>query len=205
MGVVGTVSNSMRGRTFRFKSPAVEAMVPGTRVAPAFQGSCVSRNRRGSSARVTPDVRARVGARTLGPRHRAVACASESLAREAPIPEMFCGSPRLFPRAREWHRAWHSERWRSLGNNFNRNSALPNPRTRVHFILKHPFSAVGSNRSRMNEPNRTRDSSGSAETKNRCALGERCGCSGVGTAEQKQAPRDARRGYRRRRLAFSLV
>jgi len=41
-------------------------------------------------------------------------------------------------------------------------------------------------------------------TKNRSALGERWAC-GVGTDEQKQAPRDARRGYRRRRPAFSLV
>lgn len=35
-------------------------------------------------------------------------------------------------------------------------------------------------------------------------LSERWAC-GVGTDEQKQAPRDARRGYRRRRPAFSLV
>ena len=42
---------------------------------------------------------------------------------------------------------------------------------------------------------------GAARKRKIAALGERC----VGTAEQKQAPRDARRGYRRRRPAFSLV
>ena len=38
----------MRGRTFRFKSPPSEAIVPGTRFAPAVRGKRVSANRRGS-------------------------------------------------------------------------------------------------------------------------------------------------------------
>ena len=53
--------------------------------------------------------------------------------------------------------------------------------------------------------NRTAHAGKKNETKNRCcALGGDVRI-GVGTGEQKQAPRDARRGYRRRRPAFSLV
>ena len=57
-------------------------------------------NRRGSRARVTPVVRARVDARTTRSRKRAAVCSSECLAHEASIPEMLCGSPRSLPRAR---------------------------------------------------------------------------------------------------------
>ena len=60
------------------------------------------------------------------------------------------------------------------------------------------------------EPNRTRGRKKKLHERNEkrknrcCALGGDVRI-GVGTAEQKQAPRDARRGYRRRRPAFSLV
>ena len=57
-------------------------------------------NRRGSRARVTPVVRARVDARTTRSRKRAAVCSSECLAHESSIPEMLCGSPRSLPRAR---------------------------------------------------------------------------------------------------------
>ena len=73
-------------------------------------------NRRGSRARVTPVVRARVDARTTRSRKRAAVCSSEGLAHEASIPEMLCGSPRSLPRAREWHAILrHSECLRGVG------------------------------------------------------------------------------------------
>ena len=168
-------------------------------------------NRRGSRARVTPVVRARVDARTTRSRKRAAVCSSECLAHEASIPEMLCGSPRSLPRARACGtRTAFAECLRG---------AFRVPSGCAHLDqLYYPLQAAPTNsnfpfdlRSRqVAEPNRTRAHAGekknfTSETKNRCcALGGDVRI-GVGTAEQKQAPRDARRGYRRRRPAFSLV
>ena len=170
-------------------------------------------NRRGSRARVTPVVRARVDARTTRSRKRAAVCSSECLAHEASIPEMLCGSPRSLPRARACGTR-HSVPSRSA---FGRSGCL---RASVRASRSTLLSTAGGSdefqfslrpsksTGRGTEPHSAHageKKNFTSETKNRCcALGGDVRI-GVGTAEQKQAPRDARRGYRRRRPAFSLV
>jgi len=163
-------------------------------------------NRRGSRARVTPVVRARVDARTTRSRKRAAVCSSECLAHEASIPEMLCGSPRSLPRARACGtRTAFAECLRgafSVPSRISINSILSTAggSDEFQFSLR-PSKSTG----RGTEPHAGEKKNFTSETKNRCcALGGDVRI-GVGTAEQKQAPRDARRGYRRRRPAFSLV
>jgi len=163
-------------------------------------------NRRGSRARVTPVVRARVDARTTRSRKRAAVCSSECLAHEASIPEMLCGSPRSLPRARACGtRIAFAECLRgafSVPSRISINSILSTAGGSDEFQFS--LRPSKSTRSR-NRTARGRKKNFTSETKNRCcALGGDVRI-GVGTAEQKQAPRDARRGYRRRRPAFSLV
>ena len=102
-------------------------------------------NRRGSRARVTPVVRARVDARTTRSRKRAAVCSSEGLAHEASIPEMLCGSPRSLPRARAsgmpllGTRSAFAE-WSSFGRSGCRSSSFD--RLRAHLDqLYYPLQA----------------------------------------------------------------
>jgi len=160
-------------------------------------------NRRGSRARVTPVVRARVDARTTRSRKRAAVCSSECLAHEASIPEMLCGSPRSLPRARACGtRTAFAECLRTFGARILDQLYYPLQAGSDEFQFSlRPSKSTG----RGTEPHAGEKKNFTSETKNRCcALGGDVRI-GVGTAEQKQAPRDARRGYRRRRPAFSLV
>lgn len=170
-------------------------------------------NRRGSRARVTPVVRARVDARTTRSRKRAAVCSSEGQAHEASIPEMLCGSPRSLPRARACGtRIAFAECLRTFGVP---SLSVPSDVRCAHLDpLYYPLrlrripifpSTFEVDRSRNRTAHAGEKKNFTSETKNRCcALGGDVRI-GVGTAEQKQAPRDARRGYRRRRPAFSLV
>ena len=137
---VAIAPRSMRGRTFRFKSPPLEAIVPGTRVA--LGDSKKPRNRRGSPSACLPEARARVDARTPRLRKRAVARSSEGLTHEASIPETFCGSRRSLARAREWHATLGTcqRRWR----NRLRPVAKPSAPTTVEETVEDLETVVGT-------------------------------------------------------------